>query len=137
MLNKMKCVTRREALLAMGVGALAACVSDRPTEPDGEEGTIVDMTDQLTFDPVSVTIRAGETVTFKNSSAFAHTATGDPSKANDPSHVRLPAGAAAWDSGAIGAGGQFNQRFDVVGEYRYFCIPHESQGMLGTVTVTA
>ena len=130
-------LTRREALLALGAGALAACFSDRPTTGPGGEGTVVEMTDQLVFSPETVTIQAGESVTWRNTSdGIVHTATGDPSKANDPSHVTLPQGADPWDSGAIAAGGEYTRQFDVPGEYRYFCIPHEAQGMIGTVVVT-
>lgn len=32
-------------------------------------------------------------------------------------------------------GESFSKTFDVPGTYRYFCIPHEMQGMLGTAIV--
>jgi plastocyanin len=136
MLKSSTMMSRREALVAIGAGTLAACTSDRPTGPgNGNADATVNMTDQFTFSPVTVNIRVGQTVRWTNPSAFAHTATGDPAKANDPSHVSLPAGVAAWDSGPIAAGGSFNKRFDVAGQYLYFCIPHEGQGMLGTIIV--
>lgn len=131
-------LTRREALLALGATALAACFSDRPTTgPDGE-GTVVEMTNQLTFSPETVTIQAGEQVTWRNvSDGIPHTATGDPDLADDPSNVTLPEGAAPWNSGTVAAGGEYTRTFEVPGEYRYFCDPHETQGMIGTVMVTA
>jgi hypothetical protein len=43
-----------------------------------------------------------------------------------------------WDSGMIegGSGGTFSFTFEEPGTYDYFCIPHESLGMIGSVTVT-
>ncbi len=40
-----------------------------------------------------------------------------------------------WDSGFIAGGRSFSRRFTEPGTYRYFCIPHEGAGMLGTVIV--
>lgn len=130
-------LSRREALVALGATLLAACFSDRPGPTGNGNGggaVTVDMTPQLTFEPETVTIEAGEAVTWRNTSSFAHTATGDASKARDPSRVALPPGASPWDSGALGADEEFTMTFDVPGEYRYFCIPHEAQ-MVGTVVV--
>lgn len=132
-------ITRRESLVALGATLLAACFSDRP-DPTGNgngngSGLEVEMTPQLTFEPATVTIEAGQAVTWRNTSSFFHTATGDGSKANDPSLVALPEGASPWDSDVVNAGEEFTRTFDVPGEYRYFCIPHEAQDMVGSIVV--
>jgi plastocyanin len=129
-------MTRREALVAAVVSVFAACTSDRPTEPDDEGDFVVGMTNQLTFSPATLNISAGDTVTFRNTSSIAHTATCDPSKAVNAASVSLPTGAGAWDSGTLTANGEFNHTFTVAGQYRYFCIPHELQGMVGTINVS-
>ena len=132
-------MTRRQAVAAMGATALAACFSDRPedgTGPGGED-TVIEMTNQLTFSPETVTIQVGSRVTWRNTSDVLHTATGDPAKAVDPSNVRLPQGADPWDSGGVTAGVEYSRTFDIPGEYRYFCIPHEQAGMVGTILVTS
>lgn len=128
-------LTRREAIGAMGAAVLAACFSDRPTDPGDGGGIPVDMVDTA-FEPATLTIQVGERVTWHNVGQFVHTVTCDPAEANDPASVQLPAGAAPWDSGGVGPGGTFTHTFDVAGEYHYFCIPHETFGMLGTVVVT-
>lgn len=128
-------LTRREAIAALGALALSACFSDRSTNPPEEGGVEVEMVD-LSFEPATVNIDVGDRVTWRNTSQFVHTATCDPSKANDSASVNLPAGAAAFDSGAVSPGGTFSHVFEVAGEYRYFCIPHESQGMVATVVVS-
>lgn len=136
-MNLARMMNRREVLAVLGASALAACFSDRPDDGTGPNGDVtIDMTDQLTFSPATVTIQVGQTVTWRNTSPFPHTATGDASKANDPSNVELPAGAQPWDSGTITSGGEFSRTFDVSGTYRYFCIPHEAQDMVGTIIVT-
>lgn len=96
----------------------------------------VQMTDANKFDPASVSIAKGGTVTWKNGSSTQHTSTDDPSKAANKADAGLPSGAQPWDSGMLNPGQSFSHTFDVAGTYKYFCIPHESVGMLGTITVT-
>ncbi len=96
---------------------------------------VVEMTGELNFQPSSLTIQVGDTVEWRNVSELPHTVTADPQKAADPSHVALPEGAEAFDSGFIQAGDSYSRTFDVPGEYRYFCIPHEGAGMVATLTV--
>ena len=42
----------------------------------------------------------------------------------------------AWDSGQLNGGQSFSHTFDAPGDYTYFCMPHESLGMVGHITVT-
>lgn len=131
-------MTRREVLVALVVSTVAACTSDRPTDEGGGDGEEVGMTNQLTFSPATLNISTGDTVTFRNTSSggIIHTATCDPAKAANASHVALPAGAAVWDSGALAPGATFSHTFTTAGQYRYVCLPHESLGMLGTINVS-
>lgn len=131
-------MNRREAVALLGATALAACFSDRPdsTGVNGD-GMVVEMRDTLAFSPRTLNIQVGDRVTWRNTSSFVHTATCDPALANDPSHVQLPEGAEAWDSGDVAGGGTFSRTFDVAGEYQYVCLPHEQQGMLGTIVVSS
>ncbi len=104
-----------------------------PSVPDKE--AMVHMTNALTYVPARVTITAGQSVVWMNTSSMIHTVTADPSLAKDPSHVQLPAGARPFNSGDIVPGGTFRHTFDVPGTYVYFCIPHETLGMIGRITV--
>jgi plastocyanin len=94
------------------------------------------MTDSLKFEPASMTVPRGATVTWRNTGQVAHTVTDDPSKAVTAADAQLPPGAQAWDSGNLNPGQTFSRTFDVPGTYKYFCQPHEAAGMLGTITVT-
>ncbi len=95
----------------------------------------VRMTDALRFQPAEVVLKVGGKVTWTNPSTVVHTATGDPAKVADASHVELPPGAQPWDSGFVQGAGSFTQEFTVPGTYRYTCIPHENVQMVGTITV--
>jgi plastocyanin len=87
----------------------------------GQEVT-VRMEDNF-FDPATITVEPGTTVTWVQSGNNPHTTT---------SYDGL------WDSGLIegGSGGTFSFTFEEPGTYDYFCIPHEDLGMVGSVTVT-
>jgi plastocyanin len=87
----------------------------------GQEVT-VRMEDNF-FDQANINVEPGTTVTWVQSGDNAHTTT---------SYDGL------WDSGMIegGTDGTFSFTFEEPGTYDYFCIPHESMGMIGSVTVT-
>jgi plastocyanin len=106
-------------------------------EPPRPTAAVVDMTDRRTYEPGEITITVGDTVRWANSSSRVHTVTADPALATQPDHVKLPEGAESFNSGTIAPGKSFYHRFKFPGEYRYFCIPHEADGMIGTVVVEA
>lgn len=93
------------------------------------------MTSSLDYSPAELTIEAGDTVEWRNPSIMSHTVTADPALADDPSHVKLPQGAETFNSGSIPPGESYSRTFTVPGDYVYFCIPHEGQGMVASLTV--
>lgn len=95
----------------------------------------VRMTDNLTYEPKTITIRSGETVIWKNASSMLHSVTDVPGKAAKAQDAVLPRNAKEFDSGLLEAGKTFSHTFTVPGTYKYFCIPHEELGMVGTVIV--
>lgn len=96
----------------------------------------VEMTDDLRFTPATIRIRAGESVTWNNTSSLVHTVTADPERASDPEHVVLPEAAEPFHSGDLAPGESFSREFSTPGRYRYFCVPHEAAGMVGELIVT-
>lgn len=133
---------RRRFLTAAGSAATLSTVGCLGLS-NGEEDWDVGMTAQA-FRPYELTVSVGEEVVWENTSSRAHSVT-----AYEDS---LPNGAAffatggfdseaaareAWDGseGAITSSERFTHTFEVAGEYSYFCIPHESAGMVGTVIV--
>lgn len=111
--------------LASGAGAALA----------QDAAAVVEMTGDLTFNPQTVTISAGNTVEWRNTSGMPHTATGDPGKAADPANVVLPEGAEPFDSGMLSQGESYSHTFEVPGRYQYVCLPHEAAGMIGEIIV--
>ena len=61
--------------------------------------------------------------------------TGDPVLASDRSHVLLPSGAAPWGSSVLNYAATYIQAFDMRGEYVYFSVTLERQGIVGRITV--
>lgn len=122
------------AVGALSVGSvLQGCGGD--DAPAGGRELVVEMNDEMRFVPAALTIRTGQTVVWRNVGTMVHTATCDPSKAQEPEHARLPAGATPWDSDLIRAGQSWSHTFTTAGVYSYFCIPHEAGGMVASLTV--
>ncbi|MFE5871402.1 cupredoxin domain-containing protein [Streptomyces roseifaciens] len=103
-------------LAALSLGALMAGPTAATDKP------LADQTVRMLnfrFDPQTVTVRAGETVTWVNPSPSTHTATSDAPGFD----VTVSPG---QSSGPV--------RFNTPGTFRYHCEIHPS--MTGTVTVT-
>jgi plastocyanin/glucose/arabinose dehydrogenase len=77
----------------------------------------------FSFDPQTLTVAPGTTVTWTNNDEVQHTVTWDDRSV---------------DSGLLGQGETFSYTFTEPGTYGYFCIPHGSPGagMFGTVVVS-
>ena len=116
--------------------------ADPPVATGGATADVtIAMTNSNEFQPAAITVARGTTVTWINSGQAPHTVTDDPGKAAKPSDAVLPSGAQAWDSGLHGgllnSGQSFSYTFDMPGDYTYFCIPHESLGMVAHIRVTS
>lgn len=89
----------------------------------------VQMTGSLTFSPNILSIGEGDSVTWTNVAAFAHTSTsgGTPPNSNG-----------LWNSGSVGGGQSFTITFTnfAGGTYPYFCSFHYPEGMTGSLTIT-
>lgn len=87
------------------------------------------------FDPSSVSISAGDQVTWTNQAAIAHTTTeeyaGQATLAKDVAILLDPP---LWHSGDLGTGDTFTVHFCDPGTFTYRCNIHTF--MTGTVTVT-
>ena len=99
-------------------------------------GITVHMTDSDAFVPMTLTIKAGGTVVWKNDSQQVHTVTDNSALASAAQDSAMPAGAEPFNSGTVEPGKQYLHTFAVPGTYKYFCLPHEAVGMVGTIVVT-
>merc|ERR1712066_500922 len=121
--------SRRNALIrAAGV---AAAVIGAPAF--AAEATVIKMgTDagQLQYVPSEATICKGDSVTWVMNKAGPH----------NVQFNEVPDGVEADEIGSElirEEGGKFTQKFDVAGEYSYFCSPHGGAGMVGSLSVKA
>jgi copper-containing nitrite reductase len=94
----------------------------------------VGMTD-MAFTPVKIVVKAGQKVTWKNSSQVIHNVVDDADKAINKSDVSVPNAAQPFHSEFLQPGQIFTRVFTVPGVYRYVCTLHEGNGMKGTVIV--
>jgi plastocyanin len=67
------------------------------------------------FDPDTITVKKGQTVKWTNNDGFAHTVT----KTAGPG--------AKFDSGDVGGGKTYEQKFDTAGTIDYVCTIHPGQ----------
>lgn len=74
------------------------------------------------FEPATITIKVGDTITFDNTGQAPHTATADDG---------------SFDSGNLDAGAKFTTKpFTTPGTIPYSCTYHKALGMVGTIIVT-
>jgi plastocyanin len=149
--------TRRRTVKSIGtllVGvSLAGCSGSDGGDGDGGGGgnsgstTTVDMTDELVFDPEQVTVGVGETVVWENVGGVGHSVTAYEDEIPDGADYFASGGFDSEqaardayvpgdaDAGDVLGGESYEHTFETPGTYEYFCIPHESAGMVGTVEV--
>jgi plastocyanin len=96
----------------------------------------------LGFDPETVTVAVGGTVEWTNASDVKHTVTAYESQIPDGSAYFASgsfeserAARTNLSEGLLAPGETYEHAFDHAGTYEYYCIPHESSGMVGTVRV--
>ena len=109
--------------LAVIASALAVACSQHtdPTGPDVEPDVVIELRN-FEFSDAEVHVSAGSTVRWRNTTSTYHTVT--------------PDGHTAWSEWQTTSDGEtFDVRFDDPGTYDYYCSPHHSIGMTGTIVV--
>lgn len=116
----------------------AACALSHPSEAAAGQGPVFDVlmvsTREHYFDPVGLWVPAGATVRWVLHSGVHGATAYHPRYYDKP--LRIPEQAQPWDSGMMAQPGQsFSVTFTVEGVYDYYCLPHESMGMVGRLVV--
>ncbi len=99
------------------VGAVAfllRCMSDSVTSPPAQTQSV--SIKGFAFNPPSIVVPVGSTITWTNQDAANHTVTGD-----------------GFDSGTLGSNATFAHTFSTKGNFAYHCIFHSN--MVAMVTV--
>jgi len=129
----------RAAVPTAAVG-LAGCIGgSAETDYDVGMGAVV-------YRPTELRIEPGATVTWLNTSKQGHSVTAYedslPADADYFASGGYDSESAARESWGNSSGGTlfegqtYEHTFEEPGEYPYFCIPHESSGMVGSVVVS-
>ena len=87
--------------------------------PPASQATNIVTIKAMAFDQQSITIKAGQTVTWVNQDTIAHTVTDDQG---------------GWDSGSLAPGAGYQHTFTKAGQYTYHCSIHPF--MAGKIVVT-
>lgn len=97
---------------------------------------VVEMYD-FYFDPPGLFLQPGDRVIWvlvEDVTTAGHSAT--TYHPTQDKELRIPQAAKYWNSGLLHMSGEtFEQRFEMPGVYDYFCIPHETDGMVGRLVV--
>jgi len=130
--------TRRDALRIGGLVAVGLLL--RPLPSAAAEAHEIEMIgnrdgSKVWFAPVGLLVRPGATIRWINrDKGNAHTATAYH-PANEDHPLRIPDGAAAWNSDYLLPDQTFEVTLTEPGVYDYYCIPHEHAGMVGRIIV--
>jgi YVTN family beta-propeller protein len=116
---------RKIALQSKSAGSPASAAGSsahaaQPKEQHGKRVTVNIQGPPPRFVPDTLTVEAGTTVEWVNGGHGVHTVTDNNG---------------GWDSGSLAPGEKYSREFDVKGTYGYFCVPHHSIGMVGTIVV--
>jgi plastocyanin len=106
-------------MIGFVIFGMLGCKSDSPPAPSDIPPNTVVM-GASSFNPATLTVARGTTVTWRNDDNDVHTSTSDNS---------------VWDTGDMRRGVSRTTLFDTTGTFRYHCIFHRSMGMVGTIIV--
>lgn len=144
---------RIPAVLSLVVfsGSLVACSSTTTSAPSvagpqrwqiaSGASSEAEALQALDFYPNTITISAGDTITWNNSTSIPHTVSIPPAgQVPSPGPPQPPVGGNVFDgtsyvsSGFMAAGGTYSVRFTTPGTYKYYCLVHQPE-MVGTIIV--
>ena len=111
----------KKLIILMAVLLLAGCQAyEEPTAAKGQAATNSVSIAGFKFNPGTITVKAGDTVTWTQKDSAPHT-------------VTATSGPEMFDSGTLNKGQTFSHTFTKPGTYEYQCSIHPS--MRGTVIV--
>lgn len=137
-------LSRRELFTTAAALATAGSAAGTAAAQAGTEH-VVDMTDDLVFVPEELTVAPGDTVVWENVGEVGHSVTAYEGEIPEAAEYFASGGFSAEQparqgypsEGDIAGGETYEHTFEVEGTYDYFCIPHETVGMVGAITVQA
>jgi plastocyanin len=110
------------AMIGFAIFGVLGCKSDSPNSspaPSNIPPNTVVM-GSSSFNPPTLTVTRGTTVTWRNGDSDIHTSTSDKG---------------VWDTGDMRPGVSSTTVFATPGTFKFHCIYHSTMGMVGTITV--
>lgn len=131
-------LTRRSFLKVLGVGLLGAPLIAACSRQQTDHFVVDIVLEQSEshFEPATLKVSRGSTVTWLNKSYYSQSVTCDPQQASDQTIVSLPNNAQPWDSGYLYPGQRFSMTFNTPGTYIYFSRVRMQPSTVGTIIVT-
>src|SRR6056297_225728 len=137
-------VSRRDFLGAAGGTVASSYAAGNARARAQENQRVSAKTDSLVCNPDDATIAPGTTVVWENVGSIGHSVTAYEDEIPDEAEFFASGGfdgeqAArdAYPEGEVAGGETYQHTFEVEGTYGYFCIPHETAGMVAELTVSA
>ena len=134
-------VPRRAFLRSATAATTATGATGVAAAQEGQSKT-VEMNDDLKFVPAELTIAPGTTVVWENVGSIVHSVTAYEDEIPDEASYFTSGGfdaeqpaRSAYPDSSIEGGGTYEYTFDTEGTFDYFCIPHETAGMTGSISV--
>lgn len=134
-------LSRRDLLGTLGVAATAPATTALAGCSASGSSAIVTM-QSFDFHPRRLRVGQGTTVEWVNDSGIPHTVTAYEDRIPDDADYFATGGyqserAARNDisGGLLDADDSYTHTFEKPGVYEYYCIPHESSGMLGEIII--
>ncbi len=120
---------RRRAFLSaavVGVTGFSGCTGLLGTGDSSEpDGNVIELTGTNEFNPDEMTVQTGTTVTWEWTSPNHNIVVdSQPDDADWDGHEQIES-----------SGHTYEHTFTVAGQYDYYCKPHQSTGMTGTIHV--
>jgi plastocyanin len=126
----------QSSLQSASVAAGSAGEEPIPADVAGEPAATIKMSDNdPMYEPPNLVVQAGQIVEWKNEGDVSHSVTDDPTKALKPEDSLLPHDAKPFFSGNVMPGRAYRHTFLIPGRYRYFCLTHEVDKMIGEILV--
>jgi plastocyanin len=100
------------------LGCKSNSYGTNPTPSNIPPNTVV--MSSSSFNPATLTVAKGTTVTWRNDDGVVHTSTSDNT---------------GWDTGDMQRGANRTTAFNTAGTFKYHCTYHRAMGMVGTIIV--
>lgn len=107
-------------MIGFVIFGVLGCKSDSPNSSPFNIPPNTIVMGPTSFNPATLTVTSGTTITWRNDDSSVHTSTSDNN---------------VWDTGDMRPGVSRTTVFNTPGTFKFHCVYHRAMGMVGTITV--